>query len=123
MSYSEQYGGGRSGSVAEEKDKRRHPRSRAWCPVELRLTHQKHGIKGEITDLSLSGFYFDTMQPFPVETGLVVRLSLGDVVLESEAVVRTSHTNLGNGIEFVSLSDAGREELSRFLDGVEKSGH
>lgn len=99
-------------------DKRRHPRLQAWCPVELRLAHQKHGIKGGITDLSASGFYFDTMQPFPVGTDLVVRLSLGDVVVESEAVVRTSHPNLGNGIEFVSLSDAGREELIRYFNSV-----
>jgi hypothetical protein len=35
-------------------ERRRYPRSKTGVPVELRQAHQKYGIQGQTTDLSVS---------------------------------------------------------------------
>jgi hypothetical protein len=96
-------------------ERRRYPRSKTGVPVELRQAHQKYGIQGQTTDLSVSGFYFETMLLLPIGTAFNVRLWIGDDLIETGAVVRTTDSGVGSGIEFIELSQDNADVLSRYL--------
>lgn len=98
-----------------QTEKRRHPRSRTGLPVEIRQSHQKYGIRGQTADLSLSGFYFETMLIWPLNRRFWVRLWIGDHVVDCDAAVRTCDPGVGIGLEFLFLSDHSREVLSQYL--------
>jgi PilZ domain len=99
-------------------EKRRHPRAKAGLPVELKQANQKYGIHGQTADLSVSGFYFETMLLLPVGTALNVRLWVGDDLIESDAVVRTCDPGVGNGIEFIQLSRLCADVLAAYLASI-----
>ncbi len=102
-------------ATARLYERRRYPRFNLSFPAELIPLQQQYGIKGETNDVSLSGFYFRTMLPLAVGTELQVRLALADEFITCKAVVRTADPGVGNGCEFLEISDADKEILARKL--------
>jgi hypothetical protein len=105
---------------SETTEKRRHPRSKTGLPVEIKQSHQKYGIRGQTADLSLSGFYFETMLLWPLNRRFWIRLWIGDHVVDCDAMVRTCDPGVGIGFEFLFLSDHSRELLSQHLASLDR---
>jgi PilZ domain len=47
-------------------ERRRYPRFKVALPVEVRREGQSVGLRGETTDVSLSGFYYPLLMQLPV---------------------------------------------------------
>jgi len=70
-------------------------------------------VRVTATDISGRGCYVETLSPFPIGTGMVAELWLGQERLMARALVRTSDPRVGMGIEFVGLKT---EDQRRFQD-------
>ena len=58
------------------------------------------GIWGSLIDISLGGCYVQTISPFTVHHPVKVVLKLENTEIETRGVVRTSHPDVGMGIQF-----------------------
>ncbi|HUN89138.1 MAG TPA: PilZ domain-containing protein [Terriglobales bacterium] len=103
-------------SASESQERRQHPRFKLALPVEIRREGQPYGIKGETSDLSISGFYYPTMMQMPANTSIDITVWYGAEVLTCKGIVRTADPGVGNGIEFVNLDANARQSLSDFLN-------
>ena len=59
-------------------------------------------ISGRTSDISLGGCYVDTINPFPVETIIKIRLTKERVTFEADAKVVVSQVGMGMGVAFIS---------------------
>jgi c-di-GMP-binding flagellar brake protein YcgR len=87
--------------------------------VEVRAEDNDTPIRCATTDISLGGCYIESMYPFPVGTGLDLKLQLEGTLLVQARVV-TCYPQVGNGIEFIKILPEDRDELSAFLDSLAK---
>jgi hypothetical protein len=104
-------------SAPQRSEKRNHQRVKCSVPAEL-TGDQAFPIRGETTDVSLSGFYFSTIFALPVGTTLKIKLALAGVEWLAEGVVRTADPGVGNGIEFTSLDDMTKQRLQEYLRAI-----
>ena len=65
-------------------------------------------LSARVSGLSLYGCYFDTINPFPVSTPILVKIVSNLLFFEAHATVVYSQPNLGMGVAF-------REVHSHFL--------
>jgi hypothetical protein len=95
-------------------ERRQHRRFDASWPVEVK-SPQRALTSAEVSDLSLSGCYINTLFPSPLDTVVTVMLWLGNQKLMVKGRVRTSVLGVGCGIEFVDLSAADSKRLAEYL--------
>jgi len=100
-------------------EQRAHPRFTVRVPVEVHAEDSEVPIRCSTSDISLGGCYIESMYPFPVATGVELKLQLEDTLLILGRVV-TSHPQFGNGIEFTKMLPEDREQLRQFLDSIAK---
>lgn len=101
------------------REKRRSTRIQCSIPAELTGT-QNYPVRGEITDISLSGFYFATPGALPMGSIVSIKLSLSGQKWLAKGMVRTCDPGLGNGIEFSQMDRTSKEQLEKFLKTVPK---
>jgi len=70
---------------------------------------------GVTSDISLGGCFICTSKPLPIRTRARMTLSHKGKVVEGLAVVRIVKARVGMGIEFVDLTPAHLEILSRWI--------
>lgn len=99
---------------ARRAERRHQRRFDASLPVEVRY-QQAAPMRAEISDISLSGCYVNTLFPVPQDSIVSIVFWLGDDKLTAKGKVRTSILGVGCGIEFVDLSAANRERLTEYL--------
>ncbi len=97
--------------------KRSSHRVKVSVPLELFADGSDTPIRGATADLSAAGCYLETMFPFAVGTKLDLKLQLENTLL-IEALVVTSHPQVGNGIQFTKMLPEDREELKAFVDAT-----
>ena len=68
-----------------------------------------------LLDLSLGGFYAETMSPLPVGTTAVLQITAQGCMVRGEGVVRTSHPSVGNGVAFTKMDEQNWRQLSRLI--------
>jgi hypothetical protein len=102
-------------SRARGAERRQRPRFEASLPVEVKST-QGGPIRAEITDISLSGCYVNTLFPVPLDSIVTIVFWLGDDKLVVKGKARTSVLGLGCGIEFRELSAAAGQRLTEYLE-------
>ncbi len=73
-------------------------------------------IATRVSELSLYGCYLDMMNPFPVGTLVVVKISAGDAYFESKSKIVYAQTNMGAGVVFLETADQYKPVLERWLD-------
>jgi len=73
-------------------------------------------VFGNLSDISLTGCYVETVSSFPVGTELLYMIRISDTVLRGRASVMTSHHAVGVGLGFVNMSEDDRKKLE-FLVG------
>lgn len=88
------------------KSSERRDSTRYACTGRAEFKNIEGGFKnwGTVSDLSDTGCYIDTMFPLPSKTLLDAQIQVRNVDIRSRALVRSSHPNVGMGVEFVQTS-------------------
>jgi hypothetical protein len=94
----------RAAAITERRSQRRFP---IVASVELVDTQTSARSRARTSDLSMSGCYIDTLNPFTVGATLYLRIHKADATLKTLACVRTHHRGSGMGLAF---TDHGPEE-------------
>jgi len=85
--------------------------------VELRRNEGAQPVFGNLSDLSITGCYVETVASLPVGTELLFMLRVRDAVVRGRAQVKTSHHAVGVGLVFMHLSQEDQQKLE-FLVGT-----
>lgn len=101
-----------------DQDRRKHPRAKLRVEVELRMEDSATSSRGATSDLSMGGFYIETMFTMPVGTRLEITLYLENPVLVV-GVVATCDPLVGNGITFTKILPEDQEELRAYIEAQE----
>jgi PilZ domain len=109
-----------SADVSAPLDRRQFPRLKCRLAIEIRTKSSRFPIRGETTDVSLSGCYVSTMLPLPAGTEIELRLWVGAAAINCKALIRTSDGGVGIGIQFVDLDTLGMAILGGHLDDLQR---
>jgi PilZ domain len=85
--------------------------------VELRRNESAPPVFGNLSDISVTGCYVETVSALPVGTELLFMLRVRDTVIRGRAEVKTSHHAVGVGLVFQHLSNEDQQKLE-FLVGT-----
>ena len=105
-------------SLGEER--RRTPRFTFIASAELIEETSDVRIATRVSELSLHGCYLDMMNPFPVATLVLVKISAGDAFFEAKSKIVYSQANMGAGVVFLETEPEFQPVLERWLDEVGK---
>ena len=102
--------------MIEQRTALRYPFSAAAEVIEL---PSGHGLSARTSDLGLEGCYIDTLNPFPVESLVRLRIHKGEKVLDAEGKVSYRQPGLDMGIAFVGLTE---EQQSIIVEWLPENG-
>jgi PilZ domain-containing protein len=106
-------------SVMQDAQGTRRSQERFHCNggVELRRSEGAPPVFGNLSDISLTGCYVETVSSPPVGSELLYMIRVRDTVLRGRAQVKTSHHAVGVGLVFVHMSQEDQQKLE-FLVGT-----
>jgi len=102
-------------------ERRRYPRIRIAIPVELQSSTAPYPLRTTTVELSLCGFYIETMFTLRMGTELSVIFWADGQKLTAKGVVATHYPQVGNGIDIVEMSSTDRAALRDFCQKQECS--
>jgi len=95
-------------------ERRRYPRYPCYGTVLMsRPGGNPNTLK--LLDMSLGGFYAETMSPFVVGTTATLEISAQSFSVRGEGMVRTSHPSVGNGVAFTKMDEQNWRQLSELV--------
>ncbi len=95
----------------ETKDQLKH-----WVARQLLgADAEEVPVSCRLTDLSPSACYLQTESPFPVRTRLQLAMKVGDLVVETEGIVRLMHPGAGMGVEFTKNTSVQKAHVEDFI--------
>jgi len=103
-------------------ERRRTPRYTFIASAELIEETSDVRIATRISELSLHGCYLDMMNPFPVATFVLVKISAGDAFFQAKSKIVYSQPNMGAGVVFLETQAEYQPVLERWLDEAGKGG-
>lgn len=83
--------------------------------VEMRRNEGASPVFGNLSDLSLTGCYVETVSTLPVGTEILFMLRVRDNMVRGRAQVKTSHHAVGLGLVFMHLSKEDEQKLEVIL--------
>ena len=95
---------------------RANPRFSFIAEAELGEPGDGMRVIARISELSARGCYVDTVNPFPVDTELRVRIRYGCSTCELSGKVIYSHSGYGMGVRFGQTDAEHRATLNAWLD-------
>ncbi len=98
-----------------KQERRRTPRHPFVASAEVVEAESQSHLPTRVSELSLNGCYFDTMNPFPSGTSILVKIVRGLVFFQARAKVVYSQPNLGMGVEFQKIHPHFRQVLEGWL--------
>ena len=101
-------------------ERRRTPRYTFIASAELIEEAADVRIATRVSELSLNGCYLDMMNPFPVGTLVLVKISAGDQYFEARSKIVYAQANMGAGVSFLGVEDAYQPVLERWLDEAKR---
>lgn len=101
-------------------ERRRTPRYTFIASAELIEESSDVRIASRVSELSLYGCYLDMMNPFPVGTLVLVKISAGEAFFEAKSKVVYSQPNMGAGVAFLETEPQYQPVLERWLDEASK---
>lgn len=107
-------------SVPPDPERRKFSRAKLHVPVEFRIAGNEIASRAATADLSLGGFYLETMFTMAIGTELEVTLHLENPVM-AVAVVATCDPSFGNGVRFTRMLPEDVEALQLYLEAQEKA--
>jgi len=102
------------------KDRRRTIRYPFVASAEIIEEKSQTHLSTRVTELSLYGCYFDTVNPFPVHTPILVKIVSGLVFFEARGTLVYSQPNLGMGVAFQKVHPYFLKVLQGWLLEAEK---
>lgn len=105
---------------SRKEERRRHVRFPCAGVARVWEGDNEYAVTGRVNEISMGGCYVEMMAP--MRTGTAVRLDLetGGRTMRMEAVVRTSQTSCGMGLEFTRVAPGELEKLHHVV--AEASG-
>jgi PilZ domain len=94
---------------------RRYPRYSFTAGVQAVDTAQRSVLNARISDLGRGGCYIDAFSPFPLKTGVKLRITSEKRSFEAHAVVVYSKTGMGMGLAFTTVEPEQLLVLDRWL--------
>jgi len=106
-------------SVMSEARGTRRSQQRFHCTggVEMRRHEGAPPVFGNLSDISLTGCYVQTVSSLPVGTEVLFMVRVRDAVVRGRAQVKTSHHAVGVGLIFLYMREEDRQNLE-FLIGT-----
>jgi PilZ domain-containing protein len=107
-------------NVAEYKERRRGPRYPFIASAELIEQKADVRIASRVSELSMNGCYLDMMNPFPMGTQVLVKISAGEDFFQAKSKIVYSQMNMGAGVGFLEIDKASQTVLERWMDEAKK---
>lgn len=101
-------------------ERRRTPRYTFIASAELIEEKADVRIATRVSELSLFGCYLDMMNPFPVGTLVLVKISAGDQFFQARAKIVYAQMNMGAGVAFLEVEAQYQPVLERWLDEAKR---
>lgn len=102
-------------------ERRRTPRYTFIASAELIEETSDVRIATRVSELSLYGCYLDMMNPFPVGTLVLVKISAADAYFEAKSKIVYAQPNMGAGVVFLETEAQYQPVLDRWLDEAARS--
>jgi|HubBroStandDraft_2_1064218.scaffolds.fasta_scaffold418725_1 hypothetical protein len=107
---------GGNGFVATATQKRRtYPRYQFTGAAETLDQHRRTRMNARVSDLGKGGCYVDTFSPFPLKTGVKIRITRDKISFEADARVVYSKIGMGMGLEFTVIDPQQMGVLDKWL--------
>lgn len=102
-------------SVLTASEQRRYPRYSFTAAVQAVDTAQRSVLNARISDLGRGGCYVDAFSPFPLKTGVKLRITSERRAFEAHAEVVYSKTGMGMGLAFTTVEPEQMMVLDKWL--------
>ena len=99
-----------------QRERRRAPRYKISLAIDVQQQHSSIPTHFQTSDISVGGFYVETILPLAVGTRLSVTVWLGKQKLVTDAIVRTCHNSVGMGVQLVDMAPQDERRLAEFLE-------
>jgi PilZ domain len=96
----------------------RAPRHPFVASAELIEMASEARLTAQTSDLSLTGCYFDTVNPFPVGTRVKLKLAHANASFEAFGTVVHSQPNMGMGVAFTRIEPDYLTVLERWIGAL-----
>jgi hypothetical protein len=106
--------GNDSVAVAPQKQ-RTYPRYQFTGAAEALDQHRRTRMCARVSDLGKGGCYVDTFSPFPLKTGVKIRITRDKISFEADARVVYSKIGMGMGLEFTGIDPQQMGVLDKWL--------
>jgi hypothetical protein len=83
--------------------------------IEMRRNESAPPVFGNLSDLSLTGCYVETVSTLPVGSEILFMLRIRESIVRGRAQVKTSHHAVGLGLVFTQLSKDDQNKLEYIL--------
>lgn len=101
-------------------ERRRTPRYTFIASAELIEEASDVRIATRVSELSRYGCYLDMMNPFPVGTLVLVKISAGEAYFQAKSKIIYAQTNMGAGVGFLEVEAEYQPILDHWLAEAEK---
>ena len=99
-----------------ERERRRTPRYVFFASAELLELKSEVRVASRVSELSLNGCYLDMMNPFPVETMVLLKIWAEEKVFIAKSKIIYSQPNMGAGVLFLEVEPQYKPILEHWLD-------
>ena len=103
----------------DASEKRRYVRRHCSLPLEIRMPGSAFPIKGETTDVSPHGCYVTLLSTLSTGAVTDIVLWMGETPLRMRGKVITSDANVGNGIEFLDMTEDMQTQVAAYLEKID----
>ena len=109
-----------SSGAPVQPEKRRTPRYVFFASAELFDERSEVRIASRVSELGLHGCYLDMMNPFPVDTIVLLKIFAGDAAFKTRAKVVYSQCNVGSGMAFIDVEPESLAILQHWVGELAK---
>jgi PilZ domain len=103
-----------------ERERRRTPRYVFFASAELFELKSEVRVASRVSELSLNGCYLDMMNPFPVDTLVLLKIWAEEKLFAAKAKIIYSQPNMGAGVVFLEVEPQYQPILQHWLDEAEQ---
>jgi len=104
-----------------EREQRRTPRYIFFAAAELMEENSDVRIASRLSELSLNGCYLDMMNPFPLDTPILLKIWTEEsTVFQTKGRIIYSQPNMGAGVQFVDVEPKYLAVLQHWLETAAK---
>jgi hypothetical protein len=106
---------GNDSVVVAPQKQRTYPRYQFTGAAEALDQDHRARMNARVSDLGKGGCYVDTFSPFPLKTGVKIRITRDKISFEAEARVVYSKIGMGMGLEFTVIDPKQMGVLDKWL--------